>query len=152
MTPIRMLLALGLALPGAAAAQQGPLPCYDDQPATVTIRWRPPEPLPPDAGDVSPITSYRLLRGFSPSIYDDHVDLPPATPDDDGVYSTASGGWDPTRTYFVALAALNAGGQSPPSNELTIPAVARRCPPPGRPELIDIIISVTARMTDGAQP
>lgn len=83
------------------------------------LRWIPP------SGEV---VGYRVHFGRATYLYEESVDLGAVPIDPDGV-GRATLTLESTRDYYVALTAYNGAGESPPSNEIFLPASA--CDPLG---------------------
>lgn len=127
------------------------LPCGDPlRLVAYKIRWRPPE------GDAAggPISEYALLRTpiGEPLIPEERVRIQtwasePDPPRVAPILSADVSGFRPERGWSVALLAVGPGGDSPRSNELTIPQqISGPCPPPPPPPpvLIDIVAQLRA--------
>jgi hypothetical protein len=144
---VAVLVALVLLSGSSRAQTPTELPCYAaGQPASVTLRWR--AAPPPAAGEpASPISGYRLHRGTDPGAYSDMIVLEPQASADGMELAAAVPAWDPTRSFFVALSAYGPGGESERSNELPVPAFARACRGPGRPELLRIEVQLGAALS-----
>lgn len=117
---MKRLIALLPVLLVGSAGLAAVLPCDDAHPLQPTLRWRAP------AGQVD---GYRVYRGTVSKVYTQQVDLPKALATPDAILSAMSPlGAEKTRTYFYAMRAWNAAGESALSNEVRVAPIARTCP------------------------
>lgn len=142
--PLSPLALALLALPTLATAADAPLPCTTGLDREILLRWHPPADL-----EANPVDEYRLFLGRSPGVYDP---LPagtfPATASSPGAVLTGTLRLDPTVRWFLVLRAAGPGGESEPSNELSVEPSRRRCGRPLAPELLEPVLG---SLTDAVQ-
>jgi hypothetical protein len=139
--PSRPILA---ALFGAVLAASVATPDALAAPRDVKVRWQ----LSPDAD----VTKYRIHRGTRAGQYDTVVEVSSFTPESSGQASTILSGLDSTLTYYLAISAVDAAGQtSTLSNEISLAAAPAPAPAPG-PDMDGDGLSDAQEAALGTQP
>lgn len=135
--PLRRALAVAalgglLALSSGHAEEPVPvLPCGTPKVNKQLFQWH----VPTTGG---PVDQYVMLRGPEPGRWIEHIPLTPRV-SSDGVMEALVDGFVDTADWSVAIIAVGPGGESEPSNVITLPAQSRGVCPPGSPTLLQLV-------------